>query len=244
MRALVTLLVLLGATDTAAAEDRAPALEELAIPGYEPALVAPPRGSDAPRPVLVATHGANDRAEAHCAMWRAIVDGRAFVLCPRGRPSNRGATGPTSVYYYPDAPSLAREVTAALEALRARYGDRVDTDRPAYAGFSQGAIDGAELLPSHPASFARAVLIEGGTHGWAAPTAEALYERGAERVLFACGTEPCRERATAATRVLEDAGVDARLVYVAAAGHNYGGDVERAVQGAFAWVIEGDDRWR
>src|SRR5688500_7019775 len=58
---------------------------ELDIPGHVPAVVSLPLGSTRRRPVIVATHGAGDRAEYHCELWRAIVGDRGFVVCPRGR---------------------------------------------------------------------------------------------------------------------------------------------------------------
>lgn len=64
------------------------ALVELPVPRHGPAVLSIPLGATSRRPVLVAAHGAGDRPEWQCALWRGIVKDRAFVLCPRGFPIN------------------------------------------------------------------------------------------------------------------------------------------------------------
>src|SRR5262245_33463782 len=57
------------------------AMMSLPVEGHNPAVVSVPRGATGRMPVLVATHGAGDRAEWHCEIWRDIVGNRGFVLC-------------------------------------------------------------------------------------------------------------------------------------------------------------------
>jgi pimeloyl-ACP methyl ester carboxylesterase len=222
-------------------------VEMLPVAGFEDAVVVVPRARHARSPVVVVAHGAWDRPEPHCAMWREIVAGRAFVLCPRGLPTNPHAPPEARGYYYPDHFELGREIDAALAAMKARFGDRVDASRPVLVGFSQGAIDGALLLPSHAARFARAVLVEGGNGEfgeWGTAPARTLERRGGERVLIACGREHCDTTATRSAEVLRRAGVAARVLYVPGVGHTYGGAMERSLRDAFDWVIAGDPRWQ
>jgi predicted esterase len=206
-----------------------------------------PAGARKEIPVVVVAHGAWDRPEPHCAMWRAIIAERAFVLCPRGLPTDPRAPSEARGFYYPDHFELGREIDAALAALRERFGDRVDTTRPVLVGFSQGAIDGALLLPIHSARFARAILVEGGNGEfgeWGNAPARALEQRGGERVLIACGRAHCDTTGKRSSSILRRAGVEARVLYVPGVGHTYGGAMERALRDAFDWVISGDDRWR
>ena len=221
-----------------------PTLLDLAVPGHASAVVSVPPEVGSRRPVLVATHGAGGTPEAHCSFWQALVGGTAFVLCPRGvtmdvyaPPSERG-------YFYPAHPALGREVRAALDALAARFPDRVDREGAVYAGYSQGATMGALVFAGEPAPFIAAVLIEGGVEEWTLRRARAFKERGGQRVLFACGRQSCADAARRAAGVLEQAGVPSRIVDATGAGHTYGGRVREGVRAALPFVFGGDPRWR
>jgi predicted esterase len=221
-------------------------LIELPVPHHGPAVVSLPLGARSRRPVLVAAHGAGDRPEWQCHVWRRIVGDRAFVLCPRGFPTNPYVPSEETGYFYTTHHALGREITLALGALAARFGDHVDLEAPAYAGFSQGAIMGAILLPGHPARFSRAALIEGGYglfHEWNIPVAQAFRRRGGQRVLLACGRPRCVEQARVSAGYMRRTGLEARVLYAAGAGHSYGGVMEEEVRKAFAWLTEGDPRW-
>ena len=221
-------------------------LLDLPVAGYLPALVSVPLGATAPRPVLVATHGAGGRPDGQCELWRNIVGQRAFVLCPRGKPTSVFDPADARGYYYPAHPVLGQELSAALEALQSRYRDYVDLRAPIFAGFSQGASMGALVLPEHPARFARVALVEGGFglyQEWNLAVAERLRSQGAERVLWACGRPSCIEQARKSARLVERAGIAVKLVYVPTAGHSYRGDMARELAAAFAWLAAGDPRF-
>jgi predicted esterase len=217
---------------------------DLTLSWGEPALISVPLGARSPQPVLVATHGAGGRAEYHCGLWREIVGERGFVVCPRGYPMNR--LDPHTGYFYDGHPALGREIEAAMQALGERFGDHVDRAAPIFAGYSQGASMGALVLPHHPAAFARAVLWEGGVgqyQEWNVAVAERFRARGARRVLLACGRPKCHEPAQRTAGYFQRASIDARLVYVAGAGHTAGGALAEAVAASFSWLVEDDPRW-
>lgn len=218
---------------------------ELMVPGHEAAVVSVPRSEARRRPLLVAAHGAWDRPEPHCALWRRVVADRAFVLCPRGIRTNRHAPHSQAAYYYPDHFALAREVLAAMDALVARYQNRVDASRAVWAGFSQGAIHGALLVTLHPEKFPRAVLIEGGNgffNEWS-PYSARKYARAGERVLFGCGSVHCVRTAERCAGYLEPRGVAARITHAEGAGHSYGPAMETRLSENLEWVVAGDARW-
>ncbi len=220
---------------------------DLPVAGHLPAVVSVPIGATSPRPILVIAHGAGGRPEPHCDFWRALLGSRGFLLCPRGVRLGAFAEPADQGYFYPDHHALAREVTAALAALRARFGDRLDERAPIYVGFSQGATMGALAFVTRPATFARLVLIEGGvgeSDEWTINGARALREGGAERVLFACGRPSCFLAAQRSLTYLAKAGLEGRVVHAAGAGHTYGGAVADAVIDALPWVLEGDPRWQ
>lgn len=208
-------------------------------------VVLPSETSEA-RPVLVVAHGAGGSPEEHCSLYRAIVRGRGFILCPRGEPTDRRLPPGESGFFYRDHRALEREVRAAFTALKEAYGERVDARAPIYAGFSQGAIMGALFLPSRPVLFARGVFIEGGVgeyEEWTLATARAFAEGGGKRALLACGRPHCFAAAQRTVPLLARAGIEARAVEGAGAGHTYAGAVGDAIVEALPWLLEGDDRW-
>lgn len=219
---------------------------DLPVEGHLAAVVSVPRGATTPRPILVIAHGAGGRPEPHCDFWRAILGSRGFLVCPRGVRLDTFAEPADQGFFYPDHHALAREVTAALAAVHARFGARVDERAPIYVGFSQGATMGALAFVTRSAPFARLVLIEGGvgeSDEWTINGARASHEGGVERVLFACGRPSCFSAAQRSLTYLEKAGLEGRVVHAAGAGHTYGGAVADAVLGALPWVFEGDPRW-
>ena len=218
----------------------------LSVPGYNDAIVSVPKGASSPRPLLVATHGAGDRAEWHCAAWREIVGDRAFVLCPQGRRTDERVAHEDASYYYPDHFALDKEVRAGMEALVARYAQRLDASRAVYTGFSQGAIHGALVIALRPELFPRAALVEGGNGffgEWSAFAARRFREGGGERVLFACGSEACVRSAERCAGYLGKTGVTTRIAHAEGAGHSYGPAMQSELRKTFEWLVEGDERW-
>jgi predicted esterase len=227
--------------------DPAEPFATLAVAGHHDAVVSVPDDAGSPRPLLVATHGAGDRAEWHCELWRGIVGNRAFVLCPQGRRTDARVPHADARYYYPDHLALDEEVRAAMAALRARYAERVDDRRAVYTGFSQGAIQGALVITLHPEMFPRAALVEGGNgffDEWSPYAARRFQGGGGERVLFACGSPACVRSAERCAGYLKKTGVTTRVVHAEGAGHSYGPTMQATLEATFEWLVEGDKRWR
>lgn len=219
---------------------------ELAVPGHDAALVSLPLGATSPRPLLVAAHGAGDRAEYHCELWRGIVGDRAFVLCPQGRRTDARVPHAEAAYYYPDHLALDKELVAATAALRDRYRAHLDETRAVYAGFSQGAIHGALLIAQNPEKFPRAALVEGGNgffNEWSPHAARRYRAGGGERVLFGCGSPACVRTADRCAGYLEKVGVETLVAHAEGAGHSYGGTMQTELERNFEWLVAGDPRW-
>jgi predicted esterase len=221
---------------------------EMEVPGYFASKVALPLRAQAKRPVIVATHGAWDSPHYYCDFWKKTVGDRAFVVCPRGKmASPKDTPVDQAAFFYGDHHQLGSEVTAALDSMRASWADRIDFERPLYTGFSQGAIQGAVMLPNHPAKFGYAILVEGGFGGyneWGPGAAKQFVANGGRRIALLCGHDSCAQRAENVKRWIDAAGGEARVVHVEGVGHTHGGGMEPAVVQAFAWVTEGDQRWR
>jgi predicted esterase len=221
-------------------------LVDLAVPGFQPAVVSLPLGTRDLRPVLVAAHGNFDRPEWQCEIWREIVRDAGFVLCPRGVRRDDTLHYPKDYvrYQYRSNAQLEKEIVAGLAALRARYPGRVDPGTLVYTGFSQGAIMGVPIVKRAPASYPRVVLLEGGTGGLDGATIKALARGGCKRILLACGQPGCARAAGHVAKQLEAAGIGARVLYSGNVGHSYAELVSRQVRAELVWLVEGDARWR
>lgn len=219
------------------------AVVDLPVEGFFPAVLHVPAG-DGPRPLVVGAHGAYDRADSFCRVVASAVRGSAYVLCPRGKRTDARAEHAEASYFFPTHLWLEAEIAAGIEALGRAHGRRVDPARAVYVGFSQGAIMGALVVPRHPAQFPRAMLIEGsyGLGRWNVETGARFRRGGGERIAFVCGGWFCADQAR--TSALTIAGPGARTEVVrAAGGHTYGGDVARAIEATFPWLVDGDPRF-
>ena len=150
---------------------------------------------------------------------------------------------PYQGFFFRHHHALEKEVLAALEALRERFGQRVANGPVVYAGFSQGATMGALMVVKHPRIFQRLVLVEGGEAEWDVPTAIRFRQGGGLRVLLVCGRRACTERATTSRRWMKRGGVEARVEYVVGGGHSYDHGIAERLHITFDWVVADDPRW-
>jgi predicted esterase len=207
----------------------------LDVPGFLPAVVWLPKSSEKSR-LFVATHGAGGSPEEHCRFWQQILQNSAIILCLRGAEIRRNAPWG---FYYPNHIVLERELLASLEAIRGALGSRISDTGAVYAGFSQGASMGALMIVNHARTFQSLILMEGGFAEWSKASARKFAQNGGKRVLFACGGSGCAAKANVSASHLDDASVEARVEHATGAGHTYGGEVEKRVRNALAWVLGG-----
>jgi hypothetical protein len=210
----------------------------LPVEGYRDARVSVPQGATERRPVVVALHGAGDRPEWACGGWRGVVDAYAFVVCPTGQPG-----GMPGGFVWGNDDAVEREVNAAVEALRRRFGEYVAPGCSLLAGFSQGAIRMTPILARGGGWCPQAVLCEGAYDAIGKNFAQAFYARGGRRLLLGCSQPYCakvfRERETH----LRAAGIDARTVYSGGHTHNLNGETVSTLREAWPWLVRDDDRW-
>lgn len=219
-----------------------PIFTNLTIPGYPEAVVSVPNGATTRRPVIVVLHGTGDRPDWNCDAWRHITDAHGFVLCPRGAYDPHESTAGDTRYTHRGGVYLRHQVDAAFEALAARFGPYVDTERPVAAGFSLGATQIAQLAIADPARFPRIALLEGGHAVWTDASARDFASRGGRHVLFGCGSPRCTPLAKAAATLLERHGIEARVVY-AAVGHTNDRPLQEAIMREISWFLGEDSRW-
>jgi predicted esterase len=214
----------------------------LEVPGFLPAVVSVPSAARAAHPIAIALHGNFDRPEWQCEVFRPVIGPTGFLLCPRGV-ARRDVPKQMDRWEYSSGAKVEQEVDAALAALTARYGERVDAGPVVFIGFSLGAIYGSPMIQKNPARFPRAVLVEGGHGAWTATSAKRYAAAGGARLFLACGQAPCLAKAARLVPALTRAGLPAQSGGSKTAGHTYDGDVAAAVKNAWPWLVEGDPRW-
>lgn len=193
-----------------------------------PIFVAPPIGATAPRPLIIAVHGAGDRPEWSCGGWRLAAQASAFVACPQGSAMT------TEKFAWASPAVLTERVENALEQVRARYRPYLDGGPVVFAGFSQGATYAEPLLRKHAARFPIVILAEGGYAIARSPAfAAAFREGGGRRVVLVCGNPGCFATANQAKKVLLRAGLEAMVVGDPKAGHNLNERMQKALQAAW-----------
>jgi pimeloyl-ACP methyl ester carboxylesterase len=219
---------------------------DLPLTGFLSAVATIPVGSSGPRPIAVAVHGMSDGPQWACPLWRGILGGGVFILCPRGVKEHdqpRGVTPGTTYYTFTTWEALDAEIEVGLAALHERFPGRLDDGPPLYVGFSLGARLGISIALAHPGRYPRLVLSEGGHDAWTSATAQRFAESGGARVLFACGDLACVAEAKPKVALLDTAGIHVKLVYGAGSGHQAYGPIFDETRKAIDSLFEGDPRW-
>jgi predicted esterase len=197
------------------------------------AQVTVPLGATTARPIMIALHGANDRAEWACAEWRGVVKAVPFVVCPRGDKTGR----------YWDAPkSTLADLQLAIAEVRNRFDGYVEPHDPeVLAGFSLGAVHALALILQTDLRAASLALAEGGYDTLAqAGVPKQLAARGVTRVLLACTTTGhCPGAYRAAQQSLARAGIDAHFIQAARGEHGMYAEVVDALAAEAPWLVAG-----
>lgn len=223
-----------------AVADGPPVPQVLEVTGFEGAGLVPPT-LPGRRPVLVVLHGNADRREWICPEFASLAGGRAWVLCPRGvrRPD---LPPEQDRWTYNGLPAVRAEVRAALQALKDRHGDRVDTQQPVLAGFSLGAWLASELAAQDPRVFPLVLAHEGGLGVWTKKRLKAFRKGGGRGLVLGCGQDQCARASLAPCVRAEDAGLWCRPVHVPGLGHAYTPPFATAAAEVFRQLIRHDPR--
>ncbi|MEI9953078.1 MAG: hypothetical protein WDO74_29880 [Pseudomonadota bacterium] len=214
-------------------------IEHLDLDGGHEAYVCPPIGAREPRPLIVAVHGAGDRAEWSCGGWRMVAGEYAFVVCPQGMKMDPIRFG------WDSAETIRRRVASAILAARARFGEYIADGPTLYVGFSQGATLAGPTLLDPAQSFPFIALAEGG-YGLVRDRMflGKLKARGVESVLLACGTPACFRSMRAAEPNLRAAGLQALIGGDPSSGHNLNVEMQAGLQKVWPDFVTGLPNWR
>jgi hypothetical protein len=165
-------------------------------PGVE-AWIAKPIGATTPRPIVVGIHGAGDRADWSCTEWAATTGGQAWVVCPRGVPSQWAG-----FHSWGSAEQIASRADLVLAHVREQYGAYVANAPLTYGGWSQGATLASSVIASRPGEYGTAILVEAGyTPLDENAVVSGLLAGGVSKLVVSCSSMQCRDLSARLARV-------------------------------------------
>ncbi len=213
----------------------------LPVEGYHTAVFVGPR-PDAQKPwrVTVVLHGNYDRPEWQCETWQMVASFHGWILCPRGVPTY-WAQKSEDRWMYRGAPHTAKEIQAALDALKAAYPGQVSDEEMVLVGFSLGAILSPAILQLMPKRFTTLFLIEGAVDKLDKHTLGAIKKSGIRAVGLAMSSGKYRTAAKQVTKWLKKLGMRTAFVNMAGAGHNYRADFTTKGREALRQLINSDE---
>ena len=213
-------------------------LERMTLDDGNVIYVAPPLGATEPRPLIIAVHGAGDRAEWSCGGWRLAASEYAFVVCPQGLKMD------AQRFAWDSPRTIAERVERAIDVVRSRFGAYVAEGPPLYAGFSQGATLSGPTLLAKEARFPAVILAEGGYNLIRDASFIARLEaNGTSRLLVVCGSAACFQTANGVRPNFARAQVDLRIAGDALSGHNLNQRMQDALHGAWPSFVAGLPGW-
>jgi predicted esterase len=146
-------------------------LRQIDLPGAAPAYYYEPqgRGRLGLRPVLVYLHGRGGHPEADCRRWASLARRYGWLVCPSGPvPYGDGRAWDNNW------PSAHHATMAAINALRDKYGRRVQLWGNTLIGFSEGAYAAMNVGVREPRTFNRWLILAANSKYWGGPGLEAL----------------------------------------------------------------------
>jgi predicted esterase len=146
-------------------------LRQIDLPGAAPAYYFEPqgRGRLGLRPVLVYLHGRGGHPEADCRRWASLARRYGWLVCPSGPvPYGDGRAWDNNW------PSAHHATMAAINALREKYGRRVQLWGNTLIGFSEGAYAAMNVGVREPRTFNRWLILAANAKYWGGPGLEAL----------------------------------------------------------------------
>jgi predicted esterase len=146
-------------------------LRQIDLPGAAPAYYFEPAGKGRLnlRPVVVYLHGRGGHPEADCRRWATVARRYGWVVCPSGPvPYGDGRAWDNNW------PSAHHATMAAINALREKYGRRVQLWGNTLIGFSEGAYAAMNVGVREPRTFNRWLILAANSKYWGGPGLEAL----------------------------------------------------------------------
>jgi predicted esterase len=220
---------------------QATGMQELAVPGSAPAYYYEPSGAgkSGMRPVIVYLHGRGAEPRKYCQRWARVARNLGWLVCPSG-PEDRG----NGTRGWANNWLAGRNVVmAAIDALRHKYGRRVQLYGNTLIGFSEGAFVAMNVGLREPHTFNRWLILGADTDYWGPSGLAALPEaRGRVRrvYLITGGHDDVVDDAAQVRKWLTGAGVPVRVSTPRDMGHEVALETKAGMyQAALRWLAQG-----
>jgi predicted esterase len=194
-------------------------LRQIDLPGAAPAYYYEPAGKGrlGLKPVLVYLHGRGGHPEADCRRWAGLARRYGWLVCPSGPvPYGDGRAWDNNW------PSAHHATMAAINALRDKYGRRVQLWGNTLIGFSEGAYAAMNVGVREPRTFNRWLILAANSKYWGGPGLEALgsAKNRVRRVFLITGEHDGVIEGTHQVETwLQKAGVPTRVITPSNMGH-------------------------
>jgi LysM repeat protein/predicted esterase len=217
-------------------------MQEMTVPGSSaPAYYFEPAGAarEAMRPVIVYLHGRGAEPKHYCKRWARVARNLGWLICPSG-PEDRGdgKRGWNNNWY-----SGRGLVMNSIEALRKKYGRRVQLWGNTLVGFSEGAFVAMNVGLREPHTFNRWLILGADTDYWGAVGVSSLPEAKGrvKKVYLITGRhDDVVGDAEKVQKWLKNAGVPVRVLTPKDMGHEVALETKPAMyQAALRWLSEG-----
>jgi predicted esterase/LysM repeat protein len=215
-------------------------LRQIDLPGAAPAYYFEPQGKGrlGLRPVLVYLHGRGGHPEADCRRWASLARRYGWLVCPSGPvPYGDGRAWDNNW------PSAHHATMAAINALRDKYGRRVQLWGNTLIGFSEGAYAAMNVGVREPRTFNRWLILAANSKYWGGPGLEALgsAKNRVRRVFLITGEhDGVIEGTHQVEEWLQKAGVPTKVITPSNMGHET--PLEKKTEmyrGALSWLDDG-----
>ena len=157
-------------------------MQTLRVPGFGDAYYYAPTGPGrlTLRPVMMYLHGRGGHPKRDCRRWAPIVRRLGWLICPSGPGALGRGRGWNNTWY-----TAHQAAMGALQALRARYGRRVQLYGNTLIGFSEGAYAAMNVGVREPRAFNRWLILAANSNYWGPHGHEKLKSaRGSLRKVY------------------------------------------------------------
>jgi predicted esterase len=190
------------------------------------------------KPVLVYLHGRGGTPQHDCRRWAPVARRLGWLVCPAG-PGPRGDGRGWNNNWI----TGQRAALGAIQALRAKYGRRVQLRGNTLIGFSEGAYVAMNVGVRSPRVFNRLLILAADNDYWGGAGLEALKKAGRtlKRVYLITGEQDGVIRGTEQVRGwLKAAGVSTRLSTPKDMGHEVALERKSGMyRAALVWLDRG-----
>lgn len=217
-------------------------LRVLDVPGAPPAYYYTPigRGRLGLRPVIMYLHGRGGHPASDCKRWAPVARRLGWLVCPSGQEDRgNGARGWANNWA-----AGHNIVMATLNALRKKYGHRVQLYGNTLIGFSEGAYVAMNVGVREPRAFNRWLILAADSDYWGAAGLEALQKgrHRVRRVYLITGKQDGVADSTVQVKDwLRKAGVPVHISRPKHMGHEVELEKKRPMyRAALVWLARGD----